>query len=246
MNERSHPPDIVLGSASPRRRELLAAMGTDFDITAADVDETPQSGERPTSLAQRLARSKARAIAVERPDAIIIAADTLVVIDNEILGKPDSADQARLMLARLRDRAHTVLTGLTVLDRTHDRECHQVAVTPVYMRAYADDEVQRYIASGNPMDKAGAYAIQHSGFAPVDHVDDCYANVIGLPMCHLYRVLNHWGRPTPIHPLQSCPLPRAWGYCPWAEAILEAPPETYCADHGRGGGANRANEQNKP
>jgi septum formation protein len=228
MNDSTHVPRIILASASPRRHELLAAMGLAFDVAAADIDETPHPDEPAMALARRLSQAKAQALAKQHPAALVIAADTLVVVDNEILGKPADKAEARDMLARLRGREHVVYSGLTVMDGQRDRGCHQVAMTPVVMREYGQDELERYVDSGDPMDKAGGYAIQHEGFVPVDHVDDCYANVIGLPMCHLYRALAHWQVAVPVHPLRSCPLPQAWGYCPWAQAILEAPPETYC------------------
>jgi len=209
---------IVLASRSPRRKELLGHMGLTFEVIVPEVDETPRNSEAPADLAARLCLAKASEVASARPDALIVAADTMVVLDGVILGKPSSAAQAHEMLARLRGRCHQVYSGLAVLDG--ERRALHTVVTPVYMRAYGTDEVRRYVASGDPMDKAGAYAIQHPEFEPVAKLEGCYANVMGLPMCHLYRTLRDWAMPMPVHPLRGCPHARQHGGCSWAAAIL--------------------------
>jgi septum formation protein len=124
------------------------------------------------------------------------------------------------MLGRLRGQRHLVYSGLALVD-TAGTEYVQAVCTPVYMRAYSDAEIEAYVASGDPMDKAGAYAIQHPCFAPIDHLEQCYANVMGLPLCHLYRELTRRGVTVPRHPLQACPYPLEVGTCPWHTDILE-------------------------
>jgi len=214
-------PFVTLASASPRRRNLLAAMGIDFCVQSADIDETPCPGEDPERLVRRLSLAKAEAVA---GDGIIIAADTVVVADMRVLGKPDSPAEATRILRSLRGRAHHVYTGIAVLDAKRDRACVQVATSPVRMRNYGDDEIAAYVASGDPMDKAGAYAIQHQGFSPVAAIEGCYANVMGFPICHLYRLLTGWDLPGPVHPLACCP--RALREpCPYAEGILAVAPQ---------------------
>lgn len=210
---------IVLASQSPRRRELLAHMGLAFEVIVPEVDEAPRGDECPADLAARLCLAKASEVAALHADAVIVAADTMVVLDGAILGKPTSPAQAHEMLGRLRGRCHLVYSGLAVLSGKH--RAVQTVVTPVYMRSYGTDEVRRYVASGDPMDKAGAYAIQHPEFEPVAKLDGCYTNVMGLPMCHLYRVLRDWKVPVPVHPLRGCPHARRHG-CHWAAAILGA------------------------
>ena len=210
---------VTLASASPRRRNLLAAMGIAFDVQSADIDETPCPGEDPERLVRRLSAAKAEAVA---GDGIIIAADTVVVADGRVLGKPNSAQEATRTLCALRGRSHQVFSGLAVLDPGRDRACVQVATSPVRMRDYCDDEIAAYVASGDPMDKAGAYAIQHQGFSPVAAIEGCYANVMGFPICHLYRLLTAWEMHAPVHPLDCCPLALQEA-CPYAEGILTSP-----------------------
>ncbi len=212
---------IVLASASPRRHELVSAMGLSFEVVTSDIDETPRPQEAPLTLAHRLSQAKAEAVARDYIDAITIAADTLVVLDEHILGKPRDQAEALTMLAQLRDRRHLVYSGLAVIDQPGQRRCTQVAITPVRMRNYTDAEIQQYVATGDPMDKAGAYAIQYAGWNPVAGFDGCYTNVMGLPMCHLYRILRSWDVQVPRHPLESCPYALQEG-CPYAREILQA------------------------
>ncbi len=212
-------PAIILASESPRRRELLAGLGLAFDVQPADVDERPLPGEAPEALALRLSRAKADVAARRAPEALVVAADTLVVLGDIVLGKPASPEEASAMLRSLRGRTHRVLTGLTLRQASLAYESTQLADTPVLMRAYADDEVRAYVASGDPLDKAGAYAVQNHRFAPVARLEGCYANVVGLPLCHLYRALARRGV-QPRHPLAACPWPQSHGGCAWAAAIL--------------------------
>lgn len=210
---------LILASTSPRRRELIVLLGLSFGFLSADVDESPRAGEVPGELVRRLSRAKAE-IGIrnaERSDAVIVAADTVVFLDGSILGKPtDSVDAAR-MLRRLRGRAHTVYSGLTVAQAA--RQITQIATTTVWMRDYSDAEIAAYVATGDPLDKAAAYAIQHNAFRPVARIDGCHANVMGLPSCHLYRALKAFGLPA-NEPDRACQ-----DYlnivCPVAREILE-------------------------
>ncbi len=197
---------IVLASGSPRRQALLARLGLPFEVHVADIDESPRPEETPDAMARRLSLAKARAVAVVKPHALIIAADTLVVVDGDVLGKPADAREAFAMLTRLRAREHHVLTGLALVDCVHHRENVEVVVTRVTMRHYSDDDIRRYIATGDPMDKAGAYAIQAVEMHPVAHIEGSYTNVVGLPLCALYRRLRSWGVPIPITPQVVCAL----------------------------------------
>ena len=182
---------FLLASGSPRRRELFGLFGWPFDITSADVDESPHDGETPAQMVVRLARSKASVAAARWPDkAVIIASDTTVSLDGVPLGKPRDAIEAERMLRALRGRSHQVHTGIAVFDTRLGRTYSDMATTDVPMRCYSDDEIAAYIASGDPMDKAGAYAIQHAGFHPAEELRGCFANVMGLPLCHLAKSLR--------------------------------------------------------
>ena len=185
---------IILASGSPRRRELLELTGLTFKVAKADIDETPQPGEAAADYTLRLSREKAHAVsATVTDDALILAADTTVADGDTILGKPADPDEARAMLRRLRGRVHQVHTALTLLDTSSGCSVNEMAVTNVPMRDYSDDEIEAYIASGDPFDKAGGYAIQNAGFHPVTALSGCYANVVGLPLCHLIRALRAFG-----------------------------------------------------
>ncbi|MBC7238150.1 MAG: septum formation protein Maf [Chloroflexi bacterium] len=210
---RQTPDQIVLASGSPRRRRLLAALGLSFTVASADIDEATMPGEAPASLVTRLSAAKARAVLAAYPHALIIAADTCVVLDGEILGKPANPLEAFEMLARLRDRRHEVYTGLALLDAPSGRLHKDVVRTAVYMRAYSEQEIARYVRTGDPLDKAGAYAIQHAGFDPVARIEGCYTNVVGLPLCRLYVALRAWGVSVPEAPPASC-LDTS-GICAW-------------------------------
>jgi MAF protein len=188
---------LLLASASPRRRQLLALGGWTFATRAANADETPWPGETPAAFVCRLSELKARTAAAEAPgDALVIGSDTTVVLDGQILNKPADAAEARAMLRQLRGRAHTVLTALTVLEVATDTAHTDLARSRVPMRAYSEAEIDAYVATGDPLDKAGAYAIQHPAFQPVERAAfrDCFANVMGLPLCHLLRRLRRLGQ----------------------------------------------------
>lgn len=188
---------LLLASQSPRRHRLLALLGLPFEIAAADVAETPRPGETPAELVARLSRAKARAA---DPDAftnvVVIACDTVVALESEILGKPRDAAEATEMLRRLRARSHTVYSALTLLKSAASTT--KLVETEVTMRSYTDEELGAYVASEDPLDKAGAYAVQHDGFHPVAQLRGCYASVVGLPLCHLARCLNAWRIRLPV------------------------------------------------
>ena len=195
---------LILASGSPRRRQLLSMMGIPFIIKAASVDETPLHGEPPTELVLRVSQAKAFAVNDVRPEELVVAADTVVVLDGEALGKPIDVDDAGRMLHRLRGRPHMVYTGVAVWHSASRRLVCERGESVVWMRDYADDEIATYVASGDPMDKAGAYAIQHPGFRPASRVEGCWLNVIGLPLCHLYRALARFGVAVPANLPATC------------------------------------------
>ena len=183
-------PALVLASASPRRRELLAALGIPFAVESADVDERILDGEAPAAAAVRLARSKAETIMRRAPAALVLGSDTIVVLDSRILGKPADAEEATTMLRALRDRVHAVITAVALVDRATARTCTAAPITSVRMRDYTDAEIAASVAAGTPFDKAGAYAIQDEQLAPVARIDGCYCNVMGLPLWTVYHLLR--------------------------------------------------------
>lgn len=183
---------LTLASNSPRRRQLLALSGWDFLVSIADVDESPRENEPPADYVLRLAETKARAVRANT-DGIILAADTIVVDGSEILGKPKDDTEAAAMLTRLRGRTHQVYTGIALLRVSDDCLLTDLCVTDVPMRGYSDEEIRAYVATGDPLDKAGAYAIQHPIFRPVASMSGCYASVMGLPLCHVARMMRKLG-----------------------------------------------------
>ncbi|MBU0510326.1 MAG: septum formation protein Maf [Chloroflexi bacterium] len=197
--------ELILASNSPRRRYLLDLLGWDFRVIPADVDESLVPDESPSKYVLRLVESKARAVGAQvSADAVVVAADTTVVDGNEILGKPvDSAD-AEQMLRQLRGRVHQVCTAVAVMRAADGVLLTDVCVTDVPMRDYNDTDMLAYIASGDPLDKAGAYAIQHAGFHPAENLQGCYANVVGLPLCHLARIFRKLGYPSGTDLPQVC------------------------------------------
>lgn len=190
---------LVLASASPRRSELLRNAGIPFVAQPAHVDERMIAGEVPEDYAKRLAREKARAVCSERPQETILGADTIVVVDSEVLGKPrDQADAAR-MLRLLSGRSHRVITGVCVIHPKQvassrlpvaSFEDVRAETTEVWMRELRSDEIQQYVASGEPMDKAGAYAIQGIASRWIFKIVGCYFNVVGLPVPLVYGMLQ--------------------------------------------------------
>ncbi|MBN2044296.1 MAG: septum formation protein Maf [Anaerolineales bacterium] len=192
--KRSKLSRILLASNSPRRKELIQLGGWPFRVMPADVDESVLAGEPADQYVLRLAEVKARAVAPQaEAGEIIVAADTTVADGTEILGKPQDAGEARTMLTRLRGRVHQVYTALAVYDPAEDRLVRELAATDVPMRDYSAEEIEAYIATGDPFDKAGSYAIQHAEFRPAGQLSGCYANVVGLPLCHLARAVAQFG-----------------------------------------------------
>jgi len=205
---------LILASSSPRRRELLSLLGVPFTVVATSVDEGPGAIRSPAETAS-LSLAKARAAAESHRGGLIVAADTVVVYlasclpvsaqraqaqggettcnRGEVMGKPADPAEAASMLQRLRGRKHRVFSGLAVLDPRSQEGITQLVETVIWMRNYSDDEIARYVASGEPMDKAGAYAIQDRDFRPVERIEGCYASVMGLPLCHLYLALRQMG-----------------------------------------------------
>ncbi len=184
-------PPVILASASPRRRELLALVGIPHTVRPADIDESWVPGETPTFHAERLARTKASVVAGGATDALVIAADTIVVIDGTILGKPADRDDARQMLLRLSDRTHTVVTAIAcVLNGQAAVGVEQVAVT---FRPLTEREIREYIATGEPMDKAGSYGIQGYGATIVRRIDGDYFAVMGLSLVCLIELMRQLG-----------------------------------------------------
>lgn len=181
---------VVLASGSPRRLELLRRIGVEPVVRAADIDETPRPGEAPQDVVARLARTKACTVASE-PSDLVIAADTEVVLDDRVLGKPDGEAGARDMLRSLSGRAHLVVTAVHVLHG--EAEAAAVDQTIVHLRPLTDDEIAAYVATGEPFGKAGAYAIQGAGAMFVDRIEGSDTNVIGLPLATLVRLAGEVG-----------------------------------------------------
>jgi len=179
---------LILASASPRRKELLTAAGIVFEALPVAVDESIREREPPAEHVKRLAEEKAREASSQRPDAVVLGADTIVLAGSEILGKPRDADDATRMLRLLSGKDHEVLTGVAIVSA--DRAVVEVARTRVRFSPLTEDEIAAYIQSGEPMDKAGAYAIQ--GFASrfVERIEGSYSNVVGLPVALVYRLLK--------------------------------------------------------
>ena len=175
---------LVLASQSPRRAEILRQAGIPFIVRVAPVDETPLAGERPEEYVERLAEAKARAVAAAA-DEIVLGADTTVVVDHEMLGKPADAADARRMLAMLSGRSHQVMTGICL--QRGERRIRDHAVTEVWFAPMSARDIDHYVSSGEPMDKAGAYAVQGAASKFIPRIEGCYFNVVGLPVALVYR-----------------------------------------------------------
>ncbi len=185
-------PRIILASGSPRRRELLRNLGLDFTVIPSEVDEGDHFGLAPAALAEELARAKAMQVA-KRERGLVIGADTIVIIDGGVLGKPRDHDEAVWMLSLLAGRTHTVITGLAVEDTETGCSVVEHEETQVTMRPLSADQVSGYVRTGEPMDKAGAYAVQGVGSLLVERIQGDYFNVVGLPVARLGRILEGFG-----------------------------------------------------
>ena len=213
----SHP--LLLASSSPRRRHLLHLLGLDFSVCISPSDEEAMQAKYQgplEELAQWLAKHKAAA-ALTLPEAkgcTVIGVDTTVLLDEQVLGKPRDRAHARELLLSLRGRQHYVVTGIAVSGYIEGRRAMLSAscITPVFMRDYSIAEIKAYIATGDPLDKAGAYGIQHTSFQPTERIDGCYFNVVGLPFCTLVDLLAEFR----IYPARRGPNIEI-GPCPWSE-----------------------------
>lgn len=184
---------IILASASPRRRELLTGIGLSFIVDPADVDETNETELDPVARALALASRKARRVSERRERGLVIGADTIVVIDGVILGKPSDAEEASAMLRRLSGRTHEVITAVAIVDAASGRMEAAHATTRVTFRPLSEGEIARYIATGEPFDKAGGYGIQGRGALLVERIEGCYPNVVGLPLVTLADLFTKFG-----------------------------------------------------
>jgi len=188
-------PPIVLASQSPRRAEILRQAGIPFSVRPASVDETPRDGERPLDYVARLAEEKAAAVPAAS-DEIVLGADTTVVIDGKMLGKPADEADARRMLASLAGRRHEVMTGICL--KCGEERVRDTAVTEVWFGPMSEDDIAEYAASGEPLDKAGAYAIQGLASKYVDKIHGCYFNVVGLPIAMVFTHLRYFTNNTEL------------------------------------------------
>jgi len=184
---------LILASASPRRRELLQQIGVQFRVQVADIDETPQAGETPAAYVARLALGKAQKVAAANPGCVVLGSDTTVVLDDEILGKPENADDAARMLAALAGRRHQVMTAVALVK--DDQQRVQTVITNVHFAPLTAAQITAYVATGEPADKAGAYGIQGLGAVLVDAIEGSYSNVVGLPLTETAAMLQEFNIP---------------------------------------------------
>jgi septum formation protein len=204
--EAGFPRRLILASASPRRQQAFRLLGLPFEVSAAEVDESPRQGESPADLVQRLSLAKARAVAAcTNGLALVVGADTAVAFDGESLGKPESVAEAYQMLLRLRGQIHLVHSAIAMIDTESGRASACLSTTQVQMRDYALEEIEAYIASGDPFDKAGGYAIQHPVFRPAVQVVGCYSNVMGVPLRLLVTGLQSAGLALDVDAQTLCP-----------------------------------------
>lgn len=213
----THAHTLLLASASPRRRQIIATLGLPFTVAIAPTDEEAAQKHYTgpaEQLGQWTAEHKAMATLTlpEANNRIVVTADTTVLLDGKELGKPHDAIHARELLLSLRGRWHHVITGVVVSTIANGKiQLHSAScTTPVLMRPYSEEEVAAYIATGDPLDKAGAYGIQHPQFQPTERIDGCYLNVVGLPLCTLVELLARFD----VHPVNPGLLGTA---CPWSE-----------------------------
>jgi septum formation protein len=185
--------DIILASSSPRRKALLEQIGLKFKVDASTQEEDYLTWQQPDRLVKEVSLKKAESAAGKHPDAVIIAADTIGVIGGRIIGKPHSEKEAREILSLLSGKAHMVITGFTVLDTLTSKSITRSVETAVYMKPMTEAEIEAYVATGEPLDKAGAYAIQGRGALLVEKIEGDYFNVMGLPLYALAEALKEFG-----------------------------------------------------
>ena len=211
---------LTLASSSPRRRELLTELGLPFQVIPSNAPEEPAPGELPADMVQRLSQDKARTVAAGMSEGYVVGADSTVVLDGRAIGKPEDEAEAREMLRELRGTEHQVTTGLTVIEVATGRSLTDYMTADIVMRDFSDAEMEESIASGTPMDKAGAYAVQDQDFRPARMKSGCYTNVVGLPLCRLTAMLRELGytlpadlpasmRETGENCIADCPFQRA-------------------------------------
>ena len=184
---------IILASASPRRKEILGKTGLKFSVDAGDYKEDMDLALKPRQLARFLSSEKAKAVAVKYASALVIAADTFIVFQGSLLGKPHTREEARRMLTLLNGRQHSVLTGFTVIDTRTGKKLSRSVETKVFFKKMTGQEIESYVKTGEPLDKAGAYAIQGLGAVLVKKIEGDYFNVMGLPLSSLIGVLRKFG-----------------------------------------------------
>lgn len=223
---------MILASGSLRRQEFVRQLGLPCTVLVADIDETPLPGEHPGAMTCRLAEEKARAVALRLDNAarddlpaddlpaddlsagtLIIASDTTVALGDAIYGKPLNDEDARRMLRDLRGRSHQVISAISILHLPSDRQATRINISNVVMRNYSDAEIDAYVASGDPLDKAGAYAIQAREFDPVQSMQGCYAGIMGLPLADLAGLLEEFGVTVPASIAAVCSLHNPFGCC---------------------------------
>lgn len=184
---------IILASASPRRKALLEQLGLDFEVIPSDCEEEINSGLDPHDLAKKLSSEKAKSVADKNKNTLVIGADTFIAYKGKIIGKPRDGEEAMKILKLLQGNTHSVITGLTVIDSDTGKTVSDSIETKVHFKKLADDEIEGYILTNEPLDKAGAYGIQALGAAVVDKIDGDYFNVVGLPLSLLHDVLKKFG-----------------------------------------------------
>ena len=190
MNNNKKNEAFILASGSPRRRELLRQLGFSFTVIPSRLEETNQRGMEPRGHATYYAKEKAKEVAQRYPEQWVLAADTIVVVAEEIFGKPVNVTEATAMLSRLSGRSHHVITGVSLLHAQYGVEESQAVETEVFMRRLDTADIEGYIATGEPMDKAGAYGIQGIGGCLVQRIEGSYSNVVGLPLCETVELLR--------------------------------------------------------
>jgi septum formation protein len=198
MTEHSKRGDFILASASPRRRELLAQLGLSFIVVPSELQEINQSGMRPHMHATYYAEAKAKEVADRHPNKWVLGADTIVILGQEILGKPVDFSEASSMLSRLGGRSHCVITGICLVNASLEVVESEWVETKVFMKSLTLEDIEGYIRTGEPMDKAGAYGIQGIGGCLIQRIEGSYSNVVGLPLCETLELLRRHGVADPF------------------------------------------------
>jgi len=184
---------IVLASASPRRKELMEKTGLKFEVDPVETDENVESGKNPHEIVREISLQKAMSVSGKHRDAVIIAADTIGFLNGQIIGKPHNPDEARKILQLLSGKSHIVITGFTIIDSSNNKTVSQSVETKVYIKKLSQQEIDAYISTGEPLDKAGAYGIQGLGSVIVEKIEGDYYNVVGLPLHALSEALKAFG-----------------------------------------------------